>query len=242
LWTDQVIERVFAFSADDSSEVAHATIWINGQNAEMLGALPDEERDAAILDSFYSIYPDADGNVELRHVVDWGTDPFAGGSWADWSPGQISAFINVMSKPFQRLHFAGEHTAVANPGMESAMESGERAANEVIAALLPSRDVSVTERGELLFMRCQACHSAGQGEPHKMGPNLFGIVDSQAAAHDDYAYSAAMQQADLHWDRQTLAAWIRHPGQLIPGNAMIYQNSLTGAEISELIDYLVKVE
>ncbi len=242
LWTDQVIERVFAFSADGSDEVTHATVWINGENAETLGALPDEERDAAILESFYAIYPAAEGNVELRHVVDWGTDPLAGGSWADWSPGQISAFINDMSKPFGRLHFAGEHTAVANPGMESAMESGERAANEIITALLPGRDVSGAQRTELLFMRCQACHSSGQGEAHKVGPNLFGVVDSQAAAHDDYAYSEALQQAGLEWNRQTLSAWIRNPGDVVPGNAMVYQNSLTDAEIDELIDYLATVD
>lgn len=242
LWTDQVIERVFASSADGSDTVTHATIWINGQNAAMLGALPDEERNAAIMDSFYSIYPEAEGNVTLRHVVDWGTDPYAGGSWADWDPGQITSFINVMSKPFQRLHFGGEHTAVANPGMESAMESGERAAIEVIAALLPGRDISASGRAELLFMRCQACHSTAQGDAHKLGPNLFGIVDSQAAGHEDFEYSEALLQSGLQWDRQVLAAWIRDPGQVVPGNAMVYQNTLTEAEISDLIDYLARVQ
>ena len=242
LWTDQLIERVFAFSADGAEDVTHATIWINGKNAAMLGALPDDERDAAILESFYAIYPAAKGNVELRHVVDWGTDPFAGGSWADWDPGQISAFISVMSKPFERLHFAGEHTAVANPGMESAMESGERAANEVIAALLPSRDVSSAERAELLFMRCQACHTSGRGQAHKLGPNLFGIVGSEAAAQEGFTYSEAMRQAELRWDRNTLSAWIRNAGEVVPGNAMVYENTLTEAEIGELIDYLATAE
>ena len=84
---------MFAFSADGSGEVTHATIWVNGQNAATLGALPDEERDAAIMDSFYSIYPEAEGSVELRHVVDWGTDPYAGGSWA----GCFAAAMHQMS-------------------------------------------------------------------------------------------------------------------------------------------------
>ena len=204
LWTDQVIERIFAFSADGSGEVSNAIVWINGKNAETLSAMPESDRDQAIMDSFYGIYPDAEGNVELRHVVDWGKDPFAGGSWADWDPGQISAFINVMSKPFQRLHFAGEHTAVANPGMESAMESGERAAHEVIASFLPRRDVSTRQQAELLFMRCQACHSVAEGEAHKLGPNLTGIVGSDAAGQEGFEYSVALLESDLHWDRETL--------------------------------------
>ena len=242
LWTDQVIERVFAFSAEGTDEVSNAVIWINGANAENLSALAEIERDQAILDSFYAIYPDAEDNVELRHVVDWGKDPFAGGSWADWEPGQISQYINVMSKPFQRLYFAGEHTAVANPGMESAMESGERAANEVIAALLPGRDMSDSQRGELLFMRCQACHSRSLGAEHKLGPNLYGIVGSQVADHEDFMYSEALQDASLIWDRETLAAWIRQPGEVVPDNAMIYQNTLSDPDIDALIEYLATSE
>lgn len=238
LWTDQIIERVFAFSADGSGEVTHATIWINGESAVTLGALPDDARDQQIMDSFYAIYPEAEGNVELRHVVDWANDPYAGGSWADWAPGQISSFIDVTSTPFGRLHFAGEHTAVANPGMESAMESGERAANEVITAFLPAQDVSENERAALLFMRCQACHSQGNGEAHKLGPNLYGILGNASASHEDFEYSAALKEAGLDWDRETLAAWIRSPADVIPGNAMVYQNTLTDDEIETLIDYL----
>jgi monoamine oxidase len=37
-----------------------------------------------------------------------------------------------MSKPFGRLHFAGEHTRRLEVGMEAAMESGERAALEIM--------------------------------------------------------------------------------------------------------------
>jgi len=242
LWTDQVIERVFAFSADGSDEVSNAVIWINGQSAETLSAMPDPERDRAIMDSFYSIYPDAEGKVELRHVVDWGRDPFAGGSWADWDPGQITSFINVMAKPFHRLHFAGEHTAVANPGMESAMESGERAANEIIASFLPRRDVSTRQQAELLFMRCQACHSVAEGEAHKLGPNLNGIVGSDAAGQEGFEYSTALQQSGLHWDPETLSQWLRNPGEVVPGNAMIYQNTMTDSEISMLVDFLSGTE
>lgn len=37
-----------------------------------------------------------------------------------------------MILPWQRLHLAGEHTRRADFGMESAMESGERAALEIL--------------------------------------------------------------------------------------------------------------
>ena len=43
--------------------------------------------------------------------------------------------LPALKEPAGRLHFCGEHTAVSNRGMEGAMESGERAALEVMALL-----------------------------------------------------------------------------------------------------------
>jgi monoamine oxidase len=40
-----------------------------------------------------------------------------------------------MGQPHGVMHFCGEHLAQESRGMEGAMESGERAAAEVLAAL-----------------------------------------------------------------------------------------------------------
>jgi monoamine oxidase len=45
----------------------------------------------------------------------------------------VSRLKNAMANPWHRIHFAGEHTSVTGPGMEGAVESAERAAEEVIA-------------------------------------------------------------------------------------------------------------
>jgi len=52
-----------------------------------------------------------------------------------FGPGQVAEFAGKLHVPHQRIHFCGEHTAVGNRGMEGAMESGERAAIEVLDAL-----------------------------------------------------------------------------------------------------------
>jgi len=59
-------------------------------------------------------------------------DPFSGGDWVVWRPGQVSQFLRPLGEPAGRLHFCGEHTALSNRGLEGAMESGERAALEVL--------------------------------------------------------------------------------------------------------------
>ncbi|HNP64230.1 MAG TPA: FAD-dependent oxidoreductase [Woeseiaceae bacterium] len=237
VWSDRDIERVMATSKDGSGDVTNAVIWIDGSNARRLSQLPPEDRDRVIMDDFFTMYPDARGKVQLQRVVDWVNDPYAGGAWADWAPGQISEFINVMSKPHKRLHFAGEHTAVSNPGMEGAMESGERAANEVIAAASTAANQSAS-RGELLFARCQACHSIGENEPHKTGPNLHGIIGKASASSVNYQYTDALKEAKLVWDDENLRRWIEDPSAVAPGTSMIYMNTLTSEEIGVLIDYL----
>ena len=52
-----------------------------------------------------------------------------------WAPGQVTAFASEVGKPHGRIHFCGEHTAVSNRGMEGAMESGERAAFEILGLI-----------------------------------------------------------------------------------------------------------
>ena len=47
----------------------------------------------------------------------------------------MSRLKPVMAAPWKRIHFAGEHTAVTAPGMESAIETAQRAANEVIGRI-----------------------------------------------------------------------------------------------------------
>ena len=65
----------------------------------------------------------------------WVGDPWARGSYAAYLPGQYTRYYGYVGKPEGGIHFAGEHTATANQGyLEGAVESGERAADEIVAA------------------------------------------------------------------------------------------------------------
>ena len=65
-------------------------------------------------------------------MVNWSTNPWSRGTFAYRRPGQIAKYGNIAAATHARLHFAGEHTAVLQSGLEGAMESGERAAMEVL--------------------------------------------------------------------------------------------------------------
>jgi monoamine oxidase len=65
----------------------------------------------------------------------WDADPFAGGCpVASPGPGVLTGFADALRDPVGRIHWAGTETAaVWNGYMEGALESGERAAHEVLA-------------------------------------------------------------------------------------------------------------
>ncbi|MDZ8050913.1 MAG: FAD-dependent oxidoreductase [Aulosira sp. ZfuCHP01] len=59
------------------------------------------------------------------------------------APGQIRRFQDPMAKPWQRIHFAGEHTVIASGGTESALESAERVSSKILNRVLLRSDRSL---------------------------------------------------------------------------------------------------
>jgi monoamine oxidase len=236
LWTDTPAERLFA-TANEAGEVTNITMWTTGREALGFSAMTGEEQSKALYDALYAIYPAAKGKVKLAAVRDWSSDALAGGSWLRWQPGQISEFAAILAQPSGRLFFAGEHTAIANTGMEGAMESAERAVDEIMAANQPEAEAD----GEKLFVYCQGCHSRSAGEAHKLGPNLAGFFSQPRASREGYSYSDALSAAGGVWDRDSLRQWLLDPGKAVPGNRMIYSNLYTEVELETLLEYLSKL-
>jgi monoamine oxidase len=134
MWTDTIIERLFP-NRDAAGQIASITCWVDGSNADVLDAMPEEEQIATVLGELARIRPSTAEKVKVGRMISWGNDPYAKGAYANYLPGQVSRLKPVMDKPWQRIHFAGEHTAVTTPGMESTIETAQRAANEIIGRL-----------------------------------------------------------------------------------------------------------
>jgi monoamine oxidase len=133
-WTDGPLGRLFVRAAGEPG-LHNLTAWINGDDCDRYSALSDASARERVLEDFYALNPAARGKVELQALVRWADDPLSGGSWAGWAPAQIQREFAALRAPLPALVFAGEHTAAANPGMEGAMESGERAALQLLRQL-----------------------------------------------------------------------------------------------------------
>jgi monoamine oxidase len=77
-------------------------------------------------------FPPIGANFERGAVRRWAIEPWSRGAFAVFRPGQMTSMLPVMASPEGRVHFAGEHTSTWPGWMEGALESGERAAREVI--------------------------------------------------------------------------------------------------------------
>jgi monoamine oxidase len=80
------------------------------------------------------VFPAIRNGFERGAVVPWSQEPWSRGAFAVFRPGQLTAWASEMSRPDGRMYFAGEHTSPWSGWMEGALESGERAAAEVLVA------------------------------------------------------------------------------------------------------------
>jgi len=135
MFTDRLAGMVIAERKGDSpADVTSLTIWLRGERAAWADQVDQNEAIAKVIADLEDMRPAAKGQLEVQGYKSWYRDPHASGDWAVWAPGQISSFASELGKAHGRVHFCGEHTALSNRGMEGAMESGERAALEVLSA------------------------------------------------------------------------------------------------------------
>ena len=133
MWTDGpagfIMPIRFGESAD---EVTSMTSWARGFRAHYLDRLGTEGAKAAVVKAVEEFRPAAKGQIEAAHVQSWGLDPFAGTIMMIWGPGDIANYHGKMWAPHGRTYFVGSDTAALDRGMEGAMESGERAALDIL--------------------------------------------------------------------------------------------------------------
>ncbi|QHJ13895.1 Pseudooxynicotine oxidase [Paraglaciecola mesophila] len=134
LWTDNALGRVFS-QLNDAGQLCYLTSWINGQQAKALDMLSPSEAVNTVKRALEKYYPDLKGKTDVVHHQSWANERFSKGAYIQFAPGQVQTLVPHMASIEGRLHFAGEHTEFMYSGMESAIVSGVRAAQEVAERL-----------------------------------------------------------------------------------------------------------
>ncbi|MEQ8735562.1 MAG: FAD-dependent oxidoreductase [Rhodospirillaceae bacterium] len=131
LWTDGPLNMVRQSIGYDGTRDRLTTVCV-GKKGERLDQLPPKERGEFVVKEIERLRPSTKGKIEVTGVHSWPQYNFVSGCRHSYGPGQVIRFAHDMIKPHGRMHFAGEHTRRMEIGMESAMESGERAAFEIL--------------------------------------------------------------------------------------------------------------
>lgn len=95
------------------------------------------------------------------------------------------------------------------------------------------------KRGQLLYMVCKACHDVEAGLPHKVGPNLHGMFGRKAGTAEGFRYTDALVNSGIVWTPETMDAWLKQPGALVPGNGMAFAGIANDADRASLVAWLM---
>ena len=112
--------------------------YTGGKIGASFGSGTAASRASRFLGQIEPVLPGISAQWNRRATLDfWTADPWTLGSYSYWKVGQYTRFAGVEKEVEGACHFCGEHTSIDFQGyLNGAVETGERAAEEVIDALL----------------------------------------------------------------------------------------------------------
>ena len=111
--------------------------FVDGDDARVLNAKSHTERARLEMESYVTYFGPKARNARAVFDYPWDNDPIARGAPIGFMPpGVMLSYGDALRRPAGRIHWAGTETAtVWNGYMDGAVQSGERVAREVLAAL-----------------------------------------------------------------------------------------------------------
>jgi monoamine oxidase len=111
--------------------------YTGGKIGAGFGSGTPSERATQFLKQLEPVLPGISSRWNGRATIDfWAGNPWTKGSYSYWKVGQYTKFAGAEGEAEGNCHFAGEHTSIDFQGyLNGAVESGERAAGEILAGL-----------------------------------------------------------------------------------------------------------
>ncbi len=97
------------------------------------------------------------------------------------------------------------------------------------------------DQGAKVAKKCVSCHTFGQGEPDKIGPNLWNSINRPIASEGDFEYSKAFQAlaaTGFVWDYEQLFHYLEKPARHIKGTKMSFAGLKKESDRAAIIEYL----
>ncbi len=152
----------------------------------------------------------------------------------------LSGFITSKIYPEHRGEVRTTMVAAAEAeppeAAEAPSETATGAALTGVTTLLAAADPAA---GAKEIKKCTACHSLNQGGKHRLGPNLWDIIDRPVASAAGYKYSKALKsKSGETWSYGNLDVYLTKPKAWAPGTKMAFAGLKKPARRADLIAYL----
>ncbi len=144
--SDSGAVRITFDNSPESGQPGVLLGFVEGDEGRQWMRKPAEERRAAVLECLVRYFGERAGDPVEYVEHSWAEEEWTRGGYAAYMPpGVWTAYGEALRAPIGRLHWAGTETAtVWNGYMDGAVQSGERAAAEVMVAL--QADAAGSER------------------------------------------------------------------------------------------------
>jgi monoamine oxidase len=139
-WTgESLAELPFTYSWDATdSQPAQANgvlvAFSGGRGGRALTRMDPASRIDAVRAQLRQVFPETAGREHRSQppaTVAWASEPYTGGGYANYRPGQMLTAKPAFQAAYGPLRFAGEHTEAMGQYMESAARSGRRVARAI---------------------------------------------------------------------------------------------------------------
>lgn len=84
------------------------------------------------LEQLDALFPGASKHFVCGAAHDWSSEAFSRGGFSHIPKGYVMSHLQHIATPLERVHFAGEYAATWNGFIEGALESAERAVEEIL--------------------------------------------------------------------------------------------------------------
>jgi cytochrome c len=135
-----------------------------------------------------------------------------------------------------------EHLVYVPPGAEGGAATATAPAEKAAAGPEPIDQYMAKadpKKGQQVAKVCVQCHTFAKGEPNKIGPNLFGIMEEHIATVANYPFSPGLlaHKADK-WDPAKLNIWLYRPQDFAKGTKMAFPGLPKPQDRADVIAYL----
>lgn len=116
------------------------------------------------------------------------------------------------------------------------------AAATLFSGAASAQDGNAAAGEEVFNSRCGGCHTADQGAPNRQGPNLFGVIGSQAGSRNNgFRYSSALSNSGVTWDTASIGSWLEGPRAFIPGTRMSFNGLASARDRADVAAFLASL-